>query len=430
MRNFYGKTSLTVSREPTNPLNPRIAQYLDRVHRMRLDIFDESTRKRPAPAEPSDGLENAKRARLVPDNNKAQGPISLAQLFTLTDQPQLKGFDATAIPQNTLLLILAPLLRAIDDAQFNAAIQEVSRRYLVIEAQHKQALAAKVAAPPPAVTAMEAQPSPSPPEDMDEDDDEYEPDFVATSTAAINVSEPSIQPNGEAVASYRPPEVEAPASEEKCRAAAIAAAEQLYSVITSIGETKGKHLQKAGFARLAASNHDREAWITVLIRVATRPMAGLDTSKPSTNDSSGEKVWKPVRPGHSIQDRIRDRLFKYIIEDFRKRLDAAITWLMEEWYAERVELSTHSQNAQNGTNSFELRQNPLYKGLTTNPTGPYAIWSMNVLEAMLPYLEVTDKNILIRFLSEIPEIYGEVVDKVKHLARDPERVVLVVNSLQ
>lgn len=48
---------------------------------------------------------------------------------------------------------------------------------------------------------------------------------------------------------------------------------------------------------------------------------------------------------------------------------------------------------------------------------------------MVPYLDAKDK-VLIRFLSEIPAINADILERVKKLARDPERVGLAVNAIQ
>jgi symplekin len=53
---------------------------------------------------------------------------------------------------------------------------------------------------------------------------------------------------------------------------------------------------------------------------------------------------------------------------------------------------------------------------------------LRVLDGIIPYLDAKDK-LLIRFLSEIPEVNEKVLERVKGLARDPERVQLAVNSL-
>ena len=51
------------------------------------------------------------------------------------------------------------------------------------------------------------------------------------------------------------------------------------------------------------------------------------------------------------------------------------------------------------------------------------------MDFIIPYLDAKDK-LLIRFLSEIPAVDEPILERVKGLARDPERVVLAVSAIQ
>lgn len=125
-------TKYYVFRNPENPINGRIQQYLERIHRMRLDVFDESNRKRPAPAEPTDGLDSAKRQRLgatVPNNATASvpalppGPVSYRQLFTLDPNGDTAGLDVQIFRDpEQLQRILVPVLQSIDETKLANAI--------------------------------------------------------------------------------------------------------------------------------------------------------------------------------------------------------------------------------------------------------------------------------------------------------------------
>lgn len=120
------------ARNPNHPLAARISQYIDKLRHSLIEAFDETSRKRPAPAEPIDGLSDAKRQRLdaqVSGNAQPSeppplpdGPVSFAQLFTLTHEQGLKGFDVNVIPLNVVLSILAPLLSSIDKSKMDHAI--------------------------------------------------------------------------------------------------------------------------------------------------------------------------------------------------------------------------------------------------------------------------------------------------------------------
>jgi symplekin len=153
---------------------------------------------------------------------------------------------------------------------------------------------------------------------------------------------------------------------------------------------------KAGINRLAASSYDRDAWITVITRLATRSPAGLG----EPGDIIKSENTKP-----SLSDTIRESLYLYVLEDFRRRIDIAVAWLCEEWYNDKVQ--SRSGN---------------------NVVLHYDKWSLRVLDGIVPYLDARDK-VLTRFLSEIPGLSVQVLDRVKGLCRDPAKVSLALTSL-
>ena len=166
-----------------------------------------------------------------------------------------------------------------------------------------------------------------------------------------------------------------------------------------------------GFARLAGSTFDRDAWVVLLTRLATRAPAGLEGGgKLNKGDSSS-------RRSTSISDSIRETLYRYILEDFRGRLNIGITWLNEEWYNDRVQMkAVAAQRDEAGE---------------TEPivTLHYDTWALRLLDGFLPYLDSRDIKILVRFLSEVPEITVPITQRVASLAKDPERVNLCVQAL-
>jgi len=153
-----------------------------------------------------------------------------------------------------------------------------------------------------------------------------------------------------------------------------------------------------GFNRLAAANNDRDSWVTVVSRLATRPLAGLDNGTKLKQEGVGHNQ------RFSISDSIRDTLHRYVVQDFRRRIAVAISWLNEEWYNDKIQ------------------------GHTDGSTVHYDKWALKVLDGIVPYLDAKDK-ILIRFLSEIPKLNTDLLERVKRLARDPERVSLAVNAI-
>lgn len=127
---------LTIYRDPQNPINGRIQQFLERMHRMRIEMVDEVNRKRPAPSEPTDGLDQAKRQRVAAgaatavtqDNMPVApplppGPVSWRQLFTLNPEGSTVNFDVQAFRDpEQLVRILVPVLQSVDQVKLDHAI--------------------------------------------------------------------------------------------------------------------------------------------------------------------------------------------------------------------------------------------------------------------------------------------------------------------
>jgi len=365
----------------------------------RLDLFEEGTRKR-GPPEPMDGLDHAKRQRLgadLPQQHVAPslsaGVVSYAQLVTLTPDDALRAFDVKQIPQDVVLRICVPLVQRIELDKLNAAIQAVRARVTEVDNRQK------------------SQPldAPALPGAVDEDD-EYEPDFEPQETQeqVINRMEPSL------AAEKRPESINVtlgpfklpqppPVAAEEAQQLAKGCISRVFSMIESADQPVKP--QKAGFNRLAGSNFDSDAWITLITRLATRTPSNLEgLDEDSTN--GGDKNGALIQRG-SLGDGIRETIFKYIVQDFRPRLNIAISWLNEEWYNDRL----------------LRRQKP-----NADLPNHYETWALKLIEAITPYLDQKDKA-LIRFLSEIPDLSPAMLDRVKALARDPDRALLAVSAL-
>lgn len=384
----------------------RIKQHVERLIQARNEIFDESSRKRSLPVEPTDGLDNAKRARLGAEvQSRAQppplppGPTSIAQLFTLTSDADLTRFDVTQLPIDLIVRITLPVLHGIQQPHLEGAINAVRSRYLSLSQKPIPQPQSSAPHPPGA-----------------EEDDDYEPDFEPTEDAEqirnkadVLPPEDSLQTPMEVVLGPfklpQPPPLTAEESEQIAKGTI----NRVFSLMNVLDEPSTVKRQKPGLNRLAGSSYDRDAWMTVITRLAARAPAGLDIE---TEEEVGNEKGALIRSGSeqsSLSDGIRETLWKYIIEDFRARISIAISWLNEEWFSDRL-LSSSSVSSKTKHKHYEK-------------------WVLKVLDGILPYLEPKDK-ILIRFLSEIPAIDENILQRVKSLTRDPERVTLAVNAIQ
>lgn len=245
-----------------------------------------------------------------------------------------------------------------------------------------------------------------------DDDEDYEPDYPVEDAEQIlnNLDHApaddmdGMRPSDVALGPFSLPPPP-PLSDEEAVECGRGAVTRVFGTLVALEQNPATKTQKAGLNRLAATNHDRDAWITVISRLATRSSAGLEEGMIKSEYDSGHSL---TRDGFSLSNAIREALYTYVIEDFRRRIDIAISWLNEEWYNDRIQL----QQAGEGS-----------------PASPqYEMWMLRILDRIVPFLDAKDK-VLIRFLSEIPSINESVLQRVTRLAKDPERVQLAMNSI-
>ncbi|OQE94411.1 hypothetical protein PENNAL_c0004G05487 [Penicillium nalgiovense] len=398
-----------LKKNPNHPLAGRMQMYIERLMQSRLEATDDASRKRGLPNEPTDGLDNAKRARLnalPPPMLKippmAPGPASFDRLFTLTEDTGLSSFDVKQLPIDLVLKIVVPLLSQVNDSTLSQAVDAVRTRYQTItkeqnlQRQQQQKAAAQ-----------------------DEDDD-YEPEYQPMDVASVVSEEASavaaevadLQPELVSLGPFVLPQPP-PLSEEEAGEIGRSAVARVFGMLnaaeTSPAPAKGQSQQKLGFARLAGSTFDRDAWSVLLARLATRAPAGLENDQQTKGD---------VRKQTTIAESIRETLYRFILEDFRGRLNIAIIWLNEEWYNDRIRM----KSAANQRDDSEEDSEPT---VALN----YDTWATRLLDGFLAYLDSRDIKVLVRFLSEVPEVTIPITQRVASLAKDPERVNLCVQSL-
>ncbi|UKZ77604.1 hypothetical protein TrVFT333_005328 [Trichoderma virens FT-333] len=348
-------------RDPHNPIVPRIQQHVEGTMRMVAELFDSAGRKRPLEPRPQDGYD-AKRPRIE------------------ASQIQIPPW------------VQAPIAWLMLDAQVLAkAVDGVRGRLETLNNS------------PPA----ELNPNTAP-LGVEEDEDDYEPDFYQAedteqilnkldSAPAPAVAEPIISLDDTlGLRSFSLPQPQQ-LTPEMALNAGNGTVTRVLDMMKSLDEP-GTKKQKAGFSRLAASSESRDSWMTILTRLATRSSAGLEeiSVKAEADESS--------RPP-SLNNSIREILYNYIMEDFRKHIDVAVSWLCEEWYNDKVQQKAGGDH-------------PLY----------YEKCTLRLIDGFLPYLHPQDK-VLTRFLSEIPELNRAILSRVKHMCRDPSVTQLALTSL-
>lgn len=366
-----------------------------------MEVFDEgASRKRGLPSEPTDGLDGAKRRRLgaqlsdKPDIPPLPpGPTSWKELFTLTTDPGLVNFDVTNLPLDLMMKITLPVLQRVDQQALNQALDHVRTRWQ------------SFAKPNPNVPQVGA---------LGDDEEDYEPDFQPSEDREqilnkADILPPQDSPNEVALGPFELPQPP-PLTTEETEQVGKGTISRVFSMMSVLGEPPSFKRQKPGLSRLAGSNYDKEAWVTVITRLATRSSAGLNDDDEEENSKS------MIKQGVStnLHDGIRETLAKFIREDFRSRIPIAIAWLNEEWFDDQIQRQAREQESPKGDRS--------------NHVGNYEKWMLKVLDGIIPYLDAKDK-ILVRFLGEVPEVSEKALERVKGLAKDPERVQLAVTTL-
>lgn len=269
-----------------------------------------------------------------------------------------------------------------------------------------------------------AQPVQPPSAPAAEDEEEYEPDFEPEDAEQImnkldgipSNPFPSQQDPSTALAPYKLPEAP-PLSEQDVQKYGDITVQRAFGMLSSVDETQKSKATKGGFNRLAASDYGRDAWVTILSRLATRASAGLDDPDENIKD---EYAVKSARGNTRLSDSIRDGLYQYILYDWKRRIDVAISWLNEEWYNDMILTQIEEAPLTNGTVNGTPPSRP--------PKGNFHRCALRLIDGILPYIEHTDK-ILLRFLSEIPSIDYTILVRLKKMAEDPERIDLACNAL-
>ncbi|KAI1505276.1 hypothetical protein F5X99DRAFT_368874 [Biscogniauxia marginata] len=388
-------------RDPHNPLTGRIQQYVERLMRSRAEIFDDSSRKRALMESGAAG--EAKRQRTGPTSAQPQidisplkpGPHSLAEVFTLTTNEGLKNFNVgDVVPVPLAAKISVRTISQLDPQLLERAITGVRDRLAALHEAYQQPINPETS-----------------PLDVEEDEDDYEPDYYAAEDTEQLLNKLDSSPSDErrelqnpaldglALPTFRlpPPPTLNPDQAAKVGQGSIA---RVFGTMRTLEDPTVKK-SKAGINRLAASSYDRDSWITVITRLATRANAGLDSAVKDEDDQL-------TLSGSQLSNSIREMLYTYILEDFRKRIEVAVSWLSEEWYNDRVQQQS----------SASPHDVPAH----------YEKWALRLLDGFIPYLHSQDK-VLTRFLSELPELSAAILSRVKTLCRDPSLVGLALTSL-
>ncbi|KAF2481122.1 hypothetical protein BDY17DRAFT_300727 [Neohortaea acidophila] len=424
-----------LKRIPTHTLALRIQNQIDRLrHLLAESLLDQPNALKRGPDEPIDGLHANKRLQLDAEASGAAaqqrradgplplGPVSFKDLYTLTADPRAAGFHVGILPEQIVAQLVPPLLQNVNSTQFDQALNLLRTR--ILELQRRPL--------PSAVDAARVGPGDG---IGDEEDEEYDPNVLGIGeTDQVNPIT-SDERQGHLRLEVMKLPAEPPLNENERLEYGEHARQRLFGTLRDLDdELDKKRAGKAGVAEreriggfgqsmgAGIAGHERESWITLLVRMATRSAfetkEGADDEEEEEDEAAvkrenddrslATKTKSGQHSSSSFPDKIRDALQTYIMYDWRRRIDTAIAWLNEEWYTERL-----SRPASSTTKAL-----PTYTHLT-----------LSTLDQLTPYLDTKDGRYLIRFLSEVPHLPAGIFPRIKKIAEDPERVQLACQAL-
>jgi symplekin len=263
---------------------------------------------------------------------------------------------------------------------------------------------------------------------LDDEEDEYEPDYQPTEDAEqiknrLEMDAPEetkLKPSSESVGPYKlpkPPHM----SSEQIHSLALATLDRMFDTLTKLLASQESQDQKRAFQEpVVRGAIDRNAYFRMIVRVAVRPVAGLETTEHYMKAESHVNGTSTT-----ISDHVRQRLLQFILRDWQKRIGNAVTWFTEEWVTEQTIWREYGDflSGDNGDNG-QMRR--------IAPPRHYKKWVLRFLDDLSAYLggSKIDMRILVRFVSEIPSLDAEIVNRVASLAEDPERVNIVAAALR
>ncbi|KAM0718497.1 hypothetical protein Q7P37_005567 [Cladosporium fusiforme] len=402
-----------LKRNPHHTLAGRLQQHIERLRHSLIQAFSDANQlKRPAADEPTDGLDAAKRQRVevatapqqsIQASTQIPHGSTVAQLFTLSEDKAATSFHVAAIPYNIVAQLIPPLMQSVDQALFDQAINIVKSRYLNLSKQP----------PGDATSAAKAA--------IGDDEDDYDPSMSMGGDAeqvlnGLDQMPPeSFEGPGIAIGPFQlpPPGPLSDREKDEYSKTAVTRVFETLSEMDRDVRQKGAKKQEVtkGFNRPIVPNHEREAWISLVTRLATRSQFDLKDGESPVKQENGNRSLAKKGEAFSLSTGIREALLNYVMENFRARITVAISWLNEEWYCDRV------LQKQNGAEDSE------------DATPTYNSYTLRLMDSLIPYLDTKDNRVLIRLLSEIPSLPAELFPKLRKIADDPERVNLVVQAL-
>lgn len=357
----------------------QIQKYLSTISQGRAS---EKLRKRLAQSED----DTAKRVKLEkstsPVNSSTSmpsGPASYTSLFSLIspDDP-LISFDAKELPPEIAVNIALAGIATANQELVNNSINIVESRYQSLLEQAPQM-------PNTAEYPMDSYGD-------ENDDSDYEPMEVGKKEAEENAASEEDDDDNERellpASAFSLPEPNKLSEDEKNREVGRIVERLIsYSSMSTSVLSSGAESANKGINRVAVTEWNKDTWIAIVSRLLTRGVCSET----------------------GMDDVIRSHIYKYVMGDFRDRIEIIVSWLNEEWYSEFVKSNEKPKDAENSV---------------------YYKWAGKILDQLIPLMEVEDSKSFLRLLSDLPELNKPLVYKIRSLCIDPYRAQIGYKSLK
>ncbi|OBA21226.1 hypothetical protein METBIDRAFT_87422 [Metschnikowia bicuspidata var. bicuspidata NRRL YB-4993] len=365
---------------------------------------DEIRKKNIIMEKPTDASIKKRKFEGFQNLSKKLKSVDYKNLYCLTDiSHDLNNFDLSTIPQNILVTMALTALNRASTPKLAKALEIIGARYTN------------------AIKDL-AEIDPSVKRELEQDEDEKEAKREEDYGPETNYSLP-------------PPKTLSFQQKKEHISLIVKNFFELAKKKNPSGNNLGTQVNGNGseaLTKVVFNTWKEDSWLVLLTRLATRGMHTVDSKSANSPESTESE---------QLSDIIRKALFDYFLENIHERIDPVIEWLNEEWYNEKVvnEQKLRDEKTEMLTKQYE--DNPLLVtdleqlirdavNETEVETPIYDKWGQQVLYAMIPFLEPTDRKVFLRLLSDLPSLNKTMIEGIKSLCADPARSKLGFLALQ
>ncbi|KIK99799.1 hypothetical protein PAXRUDRAFT_822333 [Paxillus rubicundulus Ve08.2h10] len=364
----------------------------------------EATKKRPLPAGPAaDQPTDPKRFKVEVDNSAANSATFLA------------AFDFTTLPIALITDLIVANLQAFTEPALLNVVQTYRQSRGLPTVPLSQPLDS-IATQPTSTIEPEPPVKDEPIDplkmDIDEEEMEYEPDRLNEALSGgegIADEEDAPADVPEVALSLDLSDFKLPSPKDLSETDRNALMRGTVSRICDGAE----ELQGESYALPAGSRPlPNDMWMLLIVRMVTR-VAEPEQEALQNEDELKEKD-DQILDFYSRQDKLRQTLCHYIMADFPSRLRLATTWMNEEWYNDRIRIG----NDPNWRTNYDTWLNQIVSSYQT------------ILESKADGKPDNKDKAFAKFLLDLPSVPTDVLDLLRDLSVDPEKMHVGFTSLR